>query len=131
MSDGKVISAFSEQVVERLTGVTGPPAALLGPDGLFRAQSRRRPAKQARDHKDPPREKKAAWRWDRGELPGFRSDGPQEAAYLGLVPRRNQSGEVHYSGGISKCGDRRLRTLLYEAANVMLTRYKGPLKLKA
>src|ERR1700716_2537597 len=51
-------------------------------------------------------------------------------AYLGLVPRRYQSGEVDYIGSISKCGDRRLRTLLYEAANVMLTRYKGPLKLK-
>ena len=44
-------------------------------------------------------------------------------AYLGLVPRRYQSGEVDYVGGISKCGDRRVRTLLYEAANVMLTRY--------
>ena len=43
-------------------------------------------------------------------------------AYLGLVPRRYQSGEVDYVGGISKCGDRRVRTLLYEAANVMLTR---------
>jgi transposase len=52
-------------------------------------------------------------------------------AYLGLVPRRYQSGEVDYTGGISKCGDRRVRTLLYEAANVMLTRYKGQLKLKA
>jgi transposase len=51
-------------------------------------------------------------------------------AYLGLVPRRYQSGEIDYTGGISKCGDRRMRTLLYEAANVMLTRYKGPLKLK-
>ena len=51
-------------------------------------------------------------------------------AYLGLVPRRYQSGEIDYSGSISKCGDRRVRTLLYEAANVMLTRYKGPLKLK-
>ena len=51
-------------------------------------------------------------------------------AYLGLVPRRYQSGEVDYVGGISKCGDRRVRTLLYEAANVMLTRYKGRLKLK-
>ncbi len=49
-------------------------------------------------------------------------------AYLGLVPRRYQSGEVDYTGSISKCGDRRMRTLLYEAANVMLTRYKGPLK---
>jgi transposase len=46
-------------------------------------------------------------------------------AYLGLVPRRYQSGEVDYVGSISKCGDRRVRTLLYEAANVMLTRYKG------
>lgn len=51
-------------------------------------------------------------------------------AYLGLVPRRYQSGEVDYTGSISKCGDRRVRTLLYEAANVILTRYKGPLKLK-
>ncbi len=29
------------------------------------------------------------------------------------------------------CGDRRVRTLLYGAANVMLTRYRGELALKA
>jgi transposase len=46
------------------------------------------------------------------------------------VPRRYQSGEIDYTGSISKCGDRRVRTLLYEAANVVLTRYKRPLKLK-
>lgn len=51
-------------------------------------------------------------------------------AYLGLVPRRHQSGEIDYVGRISKCGDRRLRTLLYEAANVMMTRYKASLKPK-
>jgi transposase len=51
-------------------------------------------------------------------------------AYPGLVPRRYQSGEVDYTGSISKCGDRRMRTLLYEAANVILTRYTQPLKLK-
>ncbi len=51
-------------------------------------------------------------------------------AYLGLVPRRYQSGEIDYVGGISKVGDRRVRSLLYEAANVMLTRYKGELRLK-
>jgi transposase len=51
-------------------------------------------------------------------------------AYLGLVPRRYQSGDVDYAGSISKCGDRRVRTLLYEAANVMLTRYRAKLKLK-
>ena len=37
---------------------------------------------------------------------------------------------MDYTGSISKRGDVRLRTLLYEAANVMLTRYKAPLKLK-
>ena len=51
-------------------------------------------------------------------------------AYLGLVPKRYQSGggrlrrrhlEVRRLAG---------RTLLYEAANVMLTRYNGQLKLK-
>jgi transposase len=41
-------------------------------------------------------------------------------AYLGLVPGRHQSGEVDYLGGISKCGDRRVRMLSYETANVML-----------
>jgi transposase len=51
-------------------------------------------------------------------------------AYLGLVPRRYQSGEVDYTGSISKCGDKRVRTLLYEAANVMLTRCKQSLKLR-
>ena len=51
-------------------------------------------------------------------------------AYFGLVPRRYQSGEIDYVSSISKCGDRRLRTLLYEAANVMLTRSKGDLRLK-
>ena len=44
---------------------------------------------------------------------------------VGLVPKRYQSREVDYVGGISKSGDRRVRTLLYEAANVMLTRYKS------
>jgi transposase len=51
-------------------------------------------------------------------------------AYLGLVPRRYSSGQIDYTGSISKCGDRRVRTLLYEAANVMLTRYRGDLALK-
>jgi len=48
----------------------------------------------------------------------------------GIVISRRQSGEVDYVVGISKCGDRRVRTLLYEAANVTLARYKGQLKLK-
>jgi transposase len=47
------------------------------------------------------------------------------------VLRRWKSGEIDYTGSISKCGDRRVRTLFYEAANVMLTRYRGGLALKS
>jgi transposase len=43
-------------------------------------------------------------------------------ARFGLTPKRYQSGETDVSGGISKVGDGMVRTALYEAANVMLTR---------
>ena len=43
-------------------------------------------------------------------------------AWLGLTTRRYQSGEVDYDGHISRRGDRHLRSLLYEAATVILTR---------
>jgi transposase len=45
-------------------------------------------------------------------------------AWLGLTPRRFQSGEVDYDGHISRRGDRKLRALLYEAAAVLLTRVR-------
>jgi transposase len=45
-------------------------------------------------------------------------------AWLGLTPRRFQSGEVDYDGHISRRGDRQLRALLYEAAAVLLTRVR-------
>jgi transposase len=43
-------------------------------------------------------------------------------AHFGLTPKRYQSGETDVTGGISKAGDAMVRTALYEAANVMLTR---------
>jgi transposase len=46
-------------------------------------------------------------------------------AWLGLTPRRYQSGEVDYDGHISRRGDAHLRGLLYEAATVLLTRVRG------
>ena len=51
-------------------------------------------------------------------------------AYVGLTSRRWQSGEMDYSGRISKQGDAMLRSLLYEAANSLLTvvRQAHPLK---
>ncbi len=43
-------------------------------------------------------------------------------AWLGLTTRRYQSGEVDYNGHISRRGDTNVRSLLYEAATVILTR---------
>ena len=43
-------------------------------------------------------------------------------AHFGLTPKKYQSGETDVAGGISKVGDAMVRTALYEAANVMLTR---------
>jgi transposase len=43
-------------------------------------------------------------------------------AHFGLTPKKHQSGETDVTGGISKVGDTMVRTVLYEAANVMLTR---------
>jgi transposase len=52
-------------------------------------------------------------------------------AYLGLTPRRNQSGETDTSGKISRWGDRLLRSYLFEAATVLLYRTKKWSSLKA
>ena len=52
-------------------------------------------------------------------------------AYVGLTPRRYASGEVDYTGRISKCGDAMLRTYLFEAAGVLLTRVHKWCVLKA
>jgi transposase len=57
-----------------------------------------------------------------------RSD--QVAAYLGLTPRRRQSGEVDRRGGVSKTGNAMARHLLYEAANSLLARVKRPCALR-
>ena len=43
-------------------------------------------------------------------------------AVLGLTPILNQSGESNRIGHVSRCGDGMLRTLLYEAAQTLLTR---------
>ena len=52
-------------------------------------------------------------------------------AYLGLTPRRKQSGELDFNGRISKWGDRLLRTYLFEAASVLLHRTQRWSALKA
>ncbi len=64
-------------------------------------------------------------------------------AYFGLTPRRHasglyavgrfcpQAGEVDWSGRISKCGDGMVRSYLFEAAGVLLTRVPRWCRLKA
>jgi transposase len=52
-------------------------------------------------------------------------------AYAGLTTRRYSSGEVDWTGRISKCGDPMLRSYLYEAAGVLLTRVQKWSGLKA
>jgi transposase len=42
--------------------------------------------------------------------------------HFGLTPRKYQSGELDVTGSITKVGDRMVRTALYEAASVMLSR---------
>ena len=51
--------------------------------------------------------------------------------YFGLTPKKYQSGEVDWTGRISKVGDAMVRTTLFEAANVMLTRTTRFSALKA
>ncbi len=52
-------------------------------------------------------------------------------AYVGLTTRRFASGEVDWTGRISKCGDTMLRSYLFEAAGVLLTRVAKWSALKA
>ena len=51
--------------------------------------------------------------------------------HVGLTTRRYASGEIDWTGRISKCGDKMLRGYLFEAANVLLTRVAKWSALKA
>lgn len=52
-------------------------------------------------------------------------------AHVGLTPRRHQSGELDYDGGISRSADTMLRTMLYEAAQILMTQSRHWSWLKA
>ncbi len=52
-------------------------------------------------------------------------------AYIGLTPKRYASGEIDRTGRISKCGDAMLRSYLFEAAGVLLTRVPKWCAIKA
>jgi transposase len=54
--------------------------------------------------------------------PGRFRSSKTVGAHFGLTPKKYQSGETDITGRISKIGDGGVRTALYEAANVILTR---------
>src|ERR1700746_157454 len=43
-------------------------------------------------------------------------------AHFGMTPKKYQSGETDITGRISKIGDKGVRTALYEAAHIILTK---------
>ncbi len=45
-------------------------------------------------------------------------------AFLGLTPRRYQSGDTDYSGRVSRCEDAAMRGLLFEAASCLIRQVK-------
>ena len=64
--------------------------------------------------------------------PGRFKSSKLVGAHFGLTPKKYQSGETDYTGRISKIGDGSVRTALYEAAHVMLTKpLKGCTQLKS
>ncbi len=64
--------------------------------------------------------------------PGRFKSSKQAGAHFGLTPKKHQSGETDYTGRISKIGDSSVRTALYEAAHIMLTKpLKGCSQLKS
>jgi transposase len=54
--------------------------------------------------------------------PGRFKSSKQAGAHFGMTPKKYQSGETDITGRISKIGDKDVRTALYEAANVILTK---------
>jgi transposase len=56
------------------------------------------------------------------DVPARFKNSKAVGAVFGLTPRRHQSGEIDRMGAISKCGDAMMRTTLFGAAQVMLTR---------
>ena len=63
--------------------------------------------------------------------PGRFSKTSDVGAFLGLTPRRHQSGEMDWSGRVSKCGDAAMRGLLFEAASCVIRQVKRFSALKS
>ena len=61
------------------------------------------------------------------DVPARFRNSKSVGAVFGLTCAKYQSGEVDWSGRISRCGDEMMRVMLYEAAQIMLLlRKNGP-----
>ena len=56
------------------------------------------------------------------DVPSRFANSKAVGAVFGLTPPQHQSGEVNRMGYVPKCGDAMMRAMLFEAAQVMLTR---------
>ena len=54
--------------------------------------------------------------------PGRFTTSKRAGAHFGMTPKKYQSGETDITGRISKIGDKSVRTALYEAAHIILTK---------
>src|SRR5947209_9890542 len=54
--------------------------------------------------------------------PGRFKSSKQVGAHFGMTPKKYQSGETDITGRISKIGDKGVRTALYQAAHIVLTK---------
>jgi len=54
--------------------------------------------------------------------PGRFKRSKMVGAHFGLAQKKYQSGETDITGGISRCGDESVRTALFQAAHIILTR---------
>ncbi len=54
--------------------------------------------------------------------PGRFKKSKTVGAHYGMAPKKYQSGETDYTGRISKTGDKSVRTALYQAAHIILTK---------
>ncbi len=63
--------------------------------------------------------------------PGRFRSSKRVGAHFGLTPKKHQSGETDITGGITKAGDAMVRSMLYEAAQAMLTRTQSFSRLRA
>lgn len=66
--------------------------------------------------------KRLSRRYLTGNSSNYCSSSRAVGPHFGLTSKKYQSSETDYKGRISKVGDAGVRTALYEAANVILTR---------